>query len=68
MSRLDYRSVSGCRFCGLPEQGHYRMYDHPGWTPPTMDQLKTRMRYRAIRRELRKLMDQLPKGTKRGRL
>lgn len=69
MSLYDYRIVSGCRYCGQPEGGHGWGYSHQsGYTPPAMDHLKTRMAYRAIRRELRQLMDQLPKGTKRGRL
>lgn len=68
MSRYDYWFVSGCRYCGQPERWHYRNSDHEGYLPPAMDHLLIRMRYRAIRRELRQLMDQLPKGTKRGRL
>jgi len=67
-SRLDYRLVSGCRFCGSYDRWHGRVFDHPGYTPPADDHLLIRMRYRAIRRELRQLMDQLPKGAARGRL
>lgn len=68
MSRYDYRIVSGCRYCGQPGGSHGIVFDHPGYTPPAMDHLKTRMAYRAIRRELRQLMEQLPKGARRGRL
>lgn len=67
-SQLDCRFVSGCRYCGGSRRSHYRTLDHAGYSPPADDHLLIRMRYRAIRRELRKLMDQLPKGTARGRL
>jgi hypothetical protein len=68
VSLYDYRIVSGCRYCGYSESWHGISLDHSGYAPPTMDHLLIRMRYRAIRRELRQLMDQLPKGAKRGRL
>lgn len=68
MSRYDYRVVSGCRFCGGSRHYHGETLGHGPILPPAMDHLLIRMRYRAIRRELRQLMDQLPKGTARGRL
>ncbi len=68
MSLYDYRIVSGCRYCGQPERTHGWTLSHQQYAIPADDHLKTRMAYRAIRRELRQLMDQLPKGTKRGRL
>lgn len=67
-SRLDYRFMGGCRFCSAARPWHYRTLDHGDYTPPSDDHLLIRMRFRAIRRELRKLMNQLPKGTARGRL
>lgn len=68
MSLFDYEFVSGCRCCSGGHQGHGHTLTHGGYAFPAMDHLKTRMAYRAIRRELRQLMDQLPKGTQRGRL
>lgn len=41
---------NGCRWCGLPLAGHYRQWKPPvgwhGWTPPTDQQRKQRMRAR----------------------
>ncbi|MEV0379766.1 hypothetical protein [Nonomuraea sp. NPDC050643] len=41
---------SGCRWCGLAQRGHCQRWTRAagwhGWTPPTQDQIKQRMKAR----------------------
>ncbi|WP_433355542.1 hypothetical protein ACQP25_17015 [Microtetraspora malaysiensis] len=37
----------GCRWCGLAQRDHYQRWSRlAGWTPPTQEQIKQRMKAR----------------------
>jgi hypothetical protein len=47
-------SPSACRWCGIEQREHAQRWHRTAgwhkWTQPTQDQIKTRMKHRAARR------------------